>query len=235
MKKILSSVLVATFLTTVACADTSTIDWSNTSIGADAGTTGIGITFVKGLEDYEKKWGVRVGYHQFKKSFDVEDDTTKYDLDIELQDVQLMADYHPWNSSFKWTFGFIYNGTNLKGNVKPNSSATQIVINNQSFNISKLASVDAKIDFKNKIAPYIGIGWDTSFYQKEKTWGFTCNLGVAYFGKAEIEYTPHIIDPTISTQVNSALAKAKEEFNRDSADKFKYYPYISIGFNYKFN
>ena len=233
MKKILSSVVVASCLASGLFADASQIDWSNTSIGADVGTTGIGVTGVKQLKDYPK-WGVRVGAHKYSKNFTTTDNKADYDFDLKLADVQLMADYHPWMSSFKVTFGALYNGTDFKGKIKPRGG--NFTFNGNVYSVNDLGSVDTKVEFDNTIAPYIGIGWDTSFNKPEKTWGFTFNIGVAYTGSAKVSYTKHIKNPNNIdlTQLDKDLDKEKASL-QDDLDKYKYLPYISIGFNYKFN
>ncbi len=236
MKKILSSIVVASFLATVASADVSSIDWSNTSLGADVGTTGFGITGVKQLKDYPN-WAVRVGAHKYSKNFTTTDNKADYDFDLKLADVQLMADYHPWMTSFKVTMGALYNGTDFKGKITPrNSNYTFNGVTYSSGVTGKIARVDTKVDFDNSIAPYLGIGWDTSFNKSEKTWGFTFNLGVAYTGNAKVSYNP--------TYGSAATVADKQEIKnnldvekkslQDDLNKYKYLPYISIGFNYKF-
>ena len=89
------------------------------SLGADIGTTGVGVTYVKKLKNYDNKWGIRVGYHQFSKSYTTTQNKANYDFDLDLQDVQIMADYHPWSTSFKVTLGAMYNGNELKGKITP--------------------------------------------------------------------------------------------------------------------
>jgi len=234
MKKILSSVIVASFVTTVLSADPAKIDWSNTSLGADVGTTGIGITGVKQLKDYPK-WAIRFGAHKYSKNYTTTDNDADYDFDLNLADVQLMADYHPWMSSFKVTVGALYNGTDFKGKITPRG--TSYTFNGHTYTTSQIGNVDTKVDFDNSIAPYLGIGWDTSFNKPEKTWGFTFNIGVAYTGSAKVSYTPNISSSVSASDKQKILNDLEVEKRslQDDLDKYKYLPYISIGFNYKFN
>ena len=236
MKKFLFSIATATLLAGSLSADVSKIDWSNTSLGADVGTTGIGITGVKQLKDYPN-WAIRVGAHKYNKNFTTTDNKADYDFDLHLADVQLMADYHPWMSSFKVTVGALYNGNNLDGVITPKNSNYTFNGKVYSFGTNgKISKVDVDVDFDNTIAPFIGIGWDTSFNKADKTWGFTFNLGVAYTGKAKASYTP-----TYGSGATDADKKeiennldAEKKSLQDDLDKYKYLPYISIGFNYKF-
>jgi len=231
MKKVLFSSIVIAFLSVNSYAE---FNINDTSLGADIGTTGVGITAVKKIKGYNDKWGIRLGYHQYSKNYTTTDDNTDYDFDLDLQDFQIMADYHPWNTAFKITFGALYNGTDLSGNIKP--SGTTIVVEGVSYNINQVGSVDTKVDFDNNIAPYLGIGWDTSFYKPHNSWGFTFNLGVAYTGSAKVSYTPHYgsaIDAATKAQLENDLEDARISLQND-LDDYKYLPFISIGFNYKF-
>ena len=231
MKKILFSVVTATLLAGSLSADSSKIDWSNTSLGADVGTTGIGITGVKQLKDYPN-WAVRVGAHKYSKNFTTTDNKADYDFDLKLADVQLMADYHPWMTSFKVTLGALYNGTDFKGKITPRG--TSYTFNGHTYTTGQIGRVDTKVDFDNSIAPYLGIGWDTSFNKPEKSWGFTFNLGVAYTGSAKVSYTPHIVNNNIDKDKLYKDLDVEKKSLQDDLDKYKYLPYISIGFNYKF-
>ena len=228
MKKIILSLGVVSLLAVVSLS--AKVDFNDTSIGADIGTTGIGITGVKKLKGYEDKWGVRVGYHQYSKSFNTTDNQADYDFDLELQDFQLMADYHPWNTSFKVTFGALYNGIELDGKITPKGGT--ITIDGTPYTATELGGVKTKVEFANNIAPYIGIGWDTSFYKPKNSWGFTFNLGVAYSGSAKVSYSADY-GAVLKDVIDEKLEVEKKSL-QDDLDKYKYIPYISIGANYKF-
>ena len=229
MKKIVLSIGVISLLAVSSL--NAQVDFSNTSVGGDIGTTGIGITGVKKLKGYDDKWGVRVGYHQFSKSFNTTDNEADYDFDLDLQDFQLMADYHPWNTSFKVTFGALYNGTEFDGKITPKGGTT-ITIGGTPYTTGELGGVKTKVKFDNTIAPYIGIGWDTSFYKPKNSWGFTFNLGVAYTGSAKVSYTADY-GSVAKSEIDAKLEIEKASL-QDDLDKYKYLPYLSIGFNYKF-
>jgi len=228
MKKFLFSTVVVASL---AVSSQAEVNLKDISLGADIGTTGYGVTAVKKLSGFDDKWGVRVGYHQYSKTYNKTSDNTKYKFDLDLGDIQLMADYHPWNTAFKLTFGAMYNGNELDGKITPNS-ASQIIIDGTPYTSTDLGGVDVKVDFDNTIAPYVGIGWDTSFYKPNKTWGFTFNLGVAYLGSAKVSYSPKY--GSVSSAIIDAKLEKEKASLQDDLDDFKYLPFISIGFNYKF-
>ena len=87
-----------------------------------------------------------------------------------------------------------------------------------------------KIDFID-IAPYLGLGWDTSF-GKNKGFGFLFELGAIYQGSPKVDLSA---DGPISSNPTFQIELAKEESNLQSDfDEFKVYPVIAIGLSYRF-
>ena len=233
MKKILFSVIVATLVASNLSADIIKKDSENISLGVDVGTSGIGLTVVKQMDSYPN-WALRAGVHKYSINYTTTDNKADYDFDLNLLDVQLMADYHPWMGSFKITLGALYNGTDLRGTISPRGNT--FIFNDITYSTSQVGSVKTSVDFDNPVAPYIGIGWDTSFNKPNNTWGFTFNLGVAYSGSAKVTYTPTFdssVPDTTKQEIINNLEVEKRSLQND-LDKYEYLPFISIGFNYKF-
>lgn len=206
-------------------------EFSNISLGSEIGTTGFGFIVVRKLKKYPK-WGIRIGAHKYTKNFNDDVNDVHYDMDLNLKDVQFMVDYHPWMSSFKITLGTLYNGTDLDGKITPNTNGVY-TLNGNHYNSNQVGYINSKVEFKNDFAPYIGIGWDTSFYKPKKSWGFIFNIGVAYYGNSKVNFNAYIKDPNIANQIKNDLEKERIDLENDIND-FKYIPYVSIGFNYKF-
>ncbi len=183
MKKILlSSVLLLSF----AQAD---IGYQGTSVGIQAAIFGIGADVKGKISD---NLGIRASFDTFSiNDYEVEDDTTKYNFDLKLEDWMLVGDYHPWEGSFKLSAGMIVNNSVLDGDITPNlrgQDKIEFDFNNKhyAYSVDELGSIQTKVDF-DPIAPYVGLGWDTSF-DKKSGFGFTFNLGVAYQGAAQATY-----------------------------------------------
>ena len=264
MKKILlSSVLLISFLQ-------AEVGFQGTSVGVQAAVFGIGADIKGKISD---NLGIRASFDTYSiNDYEVEDDTTKYNFDLKLQDFMLVGDYHPWEGSFKLSGGMIVNNSVLDGDITPNLQGQDKIefdFNNKHYvySVDELGSIQTKVDF-DPIAPYIGLGWDTSF-DKESGLGFTFNLGVAYQGAAQATYTLKYgaaldIDKRIAEetagipdgpQKDAKIKQIKQEVEtkrlqienelkadldkemvslQDELDKYKWIPYVSIGFNYKF-
>ena len=230
MRKVALSISLISLLSVSLYANTNDF-FQDSSIGLDVGTTGVGATFVKKIKQYDK-WGIRVGYHKYSKNFTDDVDNVHYDMDLNLEDVQLMADFHPWCNSFKITFGALYNGTDANGKITPKAGGTY-KLNGNNYNSNQIGYINTKVEFKNDFAPYIGIGWDTSFYKPKNSWGFTFNLGIAYYGNSKVTYNAYIKDPSVANNIYNDLEKERIKLEDDIND-YKYIPYVSVGFNYKF-
>ncbi len=179
--------------------------------------------------------------------YEVEDDEVKYNFDLKLQDFMVVGDYHPWKGSFKTTAGVIVNSSSLDGEITP-SKSQEFEFQGHTYSTDDIAKIESKVDF-DPVAPYIGIGWDTSF-NKDKGFGFTFDIGVIYQGAAQVDYSVHYQElektgnPTIDQAAEAARQVLIQDINKDleeekvslqeELDKYEWLPYVSIGFNYKF-
>jgi hypothetical protein len=253
MKKSLLSLTLISIIGSSLIADNRVpnLVYQNTSVGGQVGIYGLGLNVKGKFNDY---FGVRAGFDKFKKSdidIDVEDETgteVNYNFDVDLNDIMFVADYHPWRGSFKIVGGLIVNGSNLEGVITPKDSGDYAFeFNGHTYTINDIGSVDTKVDW-DPVAPYLGIGWDTSF-GKSKGWGFTFDAGVAFQGSATAEYkvnfgeglkdkesdsdAERLVKRTTRDQIKNDLDVEMKEL-QDDLDDYKILPYISMGFNYKF-
>ncbi len=228
-KNILVSVILSTVLVSNASAEAK-----NISIGASLGgisAIGIGANVKYKID---QKFGVRAGFDLFSVSdVDIEDEELDYEFDAKIQDFTFLLDWHPWGGSFRTSAGIIINNSELDGKLTP-SSNLDFEIQGYKFEAKDVGSIDTFADF-DPVAPYIGIGGDTSF-AKDKGFGFTYDIGIIFQGSAKIDYTPHytVAAPqTLKDNLNERLEKEKKSL-QDELDKYEILPYIAIGFNYKF-
>jgi hypothetical protein len=251
MKKILLSSLISAVLTSTIVADESDFIYDGTSVGGQISLFGLGLN-VKGK--FGDNFGIRAGFDKYSQKdidIDITDDggsEVNYNLDIDLQDFYLLGDYHPWKSSFKLVGGLIVNGTSLDGVITPNDkSNVTYTFNNHTYTLNDIGKVNTKVDW-DPVAPYIGIGWDTSF-AKDKGWGFIFDAGVAFQGSAKTDYevvfgeslkdnpndneTEKIIKAESRKQIKNDLDIEMKKL-QDDLDDYELLPYISIGVNYKF-
>lgn len=213
MKKIvLAAALFA--LASQACADTT--------VNGKISTLGLG---VEAAFPITQSVDARIGFNTYKYSFNKAvtsgDATANYNGDLKLQSLQALADWHPWESSFRLSGGLVYN------NNKFDMTATSGTFNNAGVAIAMAPGeyANATVDF-DKVAPYLGVGWGRS--PKNCGLSFTSDIGVMFQGTPKGSVTTNIGAATAAD-----IANANASLN-DSLKNFRIYPVLSIGIGYTF-
>ncbi len=194
------------------------------SIGLKAGTLGAGIEVGGAFTD---TLGARLGVNYFTYSDSGTKVDIEYDFDVSLQSVSLLLDWHPSRGSFRISGGALYNGNKVESVAK--TSATY-KIGDIIYTAADVGTLDGEIDF-NELAPYLGLGWDTSF-GKSGRFGFVFDLGAIYQGSANVKLSA---DGALSNDPTFLSELKKEEKNlQDELDNYKFYPVIAVGISYRF-
>ncbi len=194
------------------------------SVGVKAGSLGAGLEVES---SYMGMAGFRLGVNYFTYDMTSTFDDVEYTVDLTLKSLSAILDWHPFKGDFRISGGVLFNGNNVKIDAKPTASYE---IGDRTYTISEIGTLKGDIDF-NDMAPYLGIGWDTSF-GRDNLFGLAFELGAVYQGSPEVNLSadgPISSDPTFQ----SNLAK-EEEKQQEDLDSFKYYPVISLGVNYRF-
>jgi hypothetical protein len=191
---------------------------TDVAITAKLGSLGLGVEGTFGLTE---QFNARLGLskYSFDRSETVSD--IDYDLDLELQSISVLADWHPFRSKFRFTAGLMSNGNELTGS----SVAQSVNINGTDYAVG----LDSKLDF-DSTAPYFGIGWGNAV-AADKGWGFNVDLGIMYQGSGNVTLTA--TGPNASLVPSDDLAAEERSFEDDIRD-YKYYPVFSFGASYKF-
>lgn len=189
------------------------------ALTAKAGTLGLGLEASTSLLE---SLNARLGYNAFSYETDQTIDDIKYDLDLDLQSLSLLLDWHPLGGGFRVSAGVLANGNEFKGSAP---------VGNYTIGDIPFTSVglDASVDYKST-APYLGIGWGNSV-ASEKGWGFNVDLGVMFQGSPEASLIP--TGPNAGLVPDSELIKEQQKL-QDDVDDFKYYPVLSVGISYRF-
>jgi hypothetical protein len=205
----------------VACfslmaADAMALD---AAVTAKLGTLGLGVEGTFGLTE---QFNARLGLNRFDFERTETIDDIEYDLDLEWQSISLLADWHPFGNSFRFTAGIMSNGNELSGS----STASSITIGDTTY---PGVGLDAKLDF-DSTAPYLGVGWGSAL-SANKGWGFNVDVGVLFQGAGDVSLTPTGAGASL---VDPADIAAEEQRFEDDIKDYKYYPVFSFGVSYKF-
>ncbi|TXT23050.1 MAG: outer membrane protein domain-containing protein [Gallionellaceae bacterium] len=196
--------------------------YADTTVNGKISTLGLG---VEAAFPITQSVDARIGFNTYKYSFDKAvtsgGATANYNGDLKLQSLQALADWHPWEGSFRLSGGLVYN------NNKFDMTATSGTFNNVGAPVAMAAGeyVNATVDF-DKVAPYLGIGWGRT--PKNTGLSFTSDIGVMFQGTPKGAVTTNIGAATAAD-----IANANASLN-DSLKNFKIYPVLSIGIGYTF-
>ncbi len=240
--KYLKTALVASVLTTAAgttMADGAVIKDGYvfeqnklipTGVRAEVGTTGYGGAIQWTASPYV---GLSLGYNGGNISWrdDLSVNGTKYDVDMDNNNVYLNAEIRPWGTSDnRWAQGtyfaagvaYLDNDYDLSqrskdGNVKLNGT-------NYSYN----GELRGQMNYKNNIAPYVGVGIAPKF---SKNWGVFGEIGAYYTGNPTVNLDA---DGTfINANGGSAEADLKAEQQKiANDDKYAWMPVGKVGVNF---
>ena len=240
--KYLKTALVASILTTAAgttMADGAVIKDGYvfeqnklilTGARAEVGTTGYGGAIQWTASPYV---GLSLGYNGGNISWrdDLSVNGTKYDVDMDNNNVYLNAEIRPLGTSDnRWAQGtyfaagvaYLDNDYDLSqrskdGNVKLNGT-------NYSYN----GELRGQMNYKNNIAPYVGVGIAPKF---SKNWGVFGEIGAYYTGNPTVNLDA---DGTfINANGGSAEADLKAKKQKiANDDKYAWMPVGKVGVNF---
>jgi hypothetical protein len=201
------------------CADTG--QWS---IGAKAGTLGVGPELTKRIAI---DINARVGFNMLDYDFDADVAGIDYDFDLKLRSFSALVDWHIFDSPFRITGGLLSMDNQLDMDAVPD---LDITIGDHTYTAAEVGTLSGRVK-GDGIAPYLGVGWGNLIGQGRR-WGFYSDFGLA-FGRA----------PDVSLCANGTLASdpgfladlAREQKDiQDDMDVFKLYPVMSLGIFIRF-
>lgn len=195
------------------------------AVSGKLGTLGLGIEATKAFSDSITG---RIGLNGYNYHKSAVESGIEYDFKLKWQTLSALADWYPWQGSFRASAGLMYNNNKLGLAAKP--SAGGYTINNVSYTAAQIGSLDGAIKFNNA-APYLGIGWGNPVAQ-EKGWGVVADIGALYQNspKATLNVTPGIGAPaTLQADV-----EAERRQLESALSSFRWYPVVSIGFSRQF-
>jgi hypothetical protein len=184
-----------------------------------AGTTGVGGDVTFKLND---NLNLRAGVSALNTTQDV----NEADADINLLNIPILLDWHPFkDSGFRVSGGVMFTDNYLKIADQDQT----VTINDVDYSVT---DIHGKIDFDNTVGPYLGIGWGNAVHTSSH-WYFSADLGVVFVGSPDISLRATASDPTLQTELNNNIAEQIKTY-KDDADQFPFYPVLTIGLSYSF-
>jgi hypothetical protein len=202
---------------------------SDLAVVGKIGSLGLGAELDLGLTD---SLGARIGFNAFNYKYNTTSSTVNYDFKLQLQTVSALADWYPFEGSFRTSAGLMYN--NNKVSLAGLPTGGTYTINGTTYSSTEVGSLQGDMSF-NKVAPYIGIGWGNPA-AKDKGWGMTSDIGVLFQGNPKTSLVATcgtaIAGTGICTQLQSDAAAENTKLQNDLRN-FKWWPVVSVGISYQ--
>ena len=149
------------------------------------GVGSMGIKYEAGHK-FSESFNARLGFSEFEyvagddiHSADVAtsiDMLLNQDATLDIEQLSLLFDYHPWRGDFRFTGGISKNKLLLE---LVNYGDGEFIINNYVFSDHWIDSTELTMQITNGVSPYFGIGWSTGF-DRESGFSFSGDLGFYY-------------------------------------------------------
>jgi hypothetical protein len=185
------------------------------ALGPRASTLGLGGDITIGLS---RTVNVRMGgsYYPVQRSGTYQAEVNvRYDVDAHLAAGQLLLDWHPFGNAFRLSAGAVYNGTQVQGHAEPTESYR---VQGKTFQPERLGRLDGEASFRNKINPYLGLGFGNAV--RGSPLDAFVDLGAMYVAQPQVQMTGKGL---ISATANHAASL------NEGLRSFRLLPYVSLG------
>lgn len=224
MRKLCSILVATAVLSFGPMANAS--EAGGVAVGVKGGTLGAGMELNYPISS---RITINVGINKYSSSTTDTTDGIDYDVDLDLQTIALLANFHPFAGSFRITAGAMLNSNEL--NMTSTPSGLNYNIGGTDYAVSDVGILKATVNFK-KIAPYAGIGFGHS---ASSGFGFMFDVGVLMQGEPQVDLSTQGGTPAVNQSPAFLASLEQEEANaEDDIKGFTMYPVVSAGVNYRF-
>lgn len=153
----------------------------------------------------------------------------RYDGKSQLGSGFLLADWHPYASGFRLSGGLTYSNQYFsRGSLRSAGTIDEAV-----YATGKVGSLDGRAAL-SKASPYLGVGWGLTPRAGSRLY-FSADLGVMYQRPSAslIGNCSSAFPASVCHHLQHDIRGEDAEF-RDTADDFRFYPVISVGFGLRF-
>ena len=227
---------IATF--TIGAAPANANEGGGVRIGLHGSTLGLGASAEM---DLSEQLSARAMFSTFGLDYEETDSGNRYEGDLDLQSIGLVADWRPFSGGFRLTGGLFFNNNE----VTATAQADDLDIGGNQYD----GKLNMLLDFA-PVAPYLGVGWSSGYGTPGL--GFSVDAGLLFqqspriSGSGSVDAggcTFRISDSGAATVTGcsdafgDALKKDLESEHAelsDELDDFKWYPVLSFGVSYRF-
>lgn len=194
---------------------------AQTGITGKIATTGPGFDITRSIAD---PLTIRIGYNRLGVSSGYDfDDNLK--LELQLESIPILIDWHVMDSSFRLTGGLFYNRNRFTLSARGNDL---VEVDDSRFRVE---SYNIDVDF-NDFTPYLGFGWGRANDPSQRL-AFAFDFGIIFQGEPSVTGRAVALSSDQQANLNRAFDAELSSRASDYSD-LKYYPVVSIGLSYRF-
>lgn len=190
------------------------------AVGFNAGTNGFGIDATTNLTE---RLNLRstFNFYSFNFSGEIDDDpTVEVSSKIATNNFSLLLHFHPYKSGFSLVTGIYYMDWSVDSKMIPIESYE---VDGRIFEPDRLGNMRATLEYPNKIAPYLGLGFGNPIGSGSRI-KFNLQIGAMYTGAPKLNMSgTGMIAPTADNQ--GAF--------QEGLNEFKWYPIMNLGLSYR--
>ncbi|MBC7750322.1 MAG: hypothetical protein H7Z73_01190 [Candidatus Saccharibacteria bacterium] len=233
----IKNVLVCSLLvcaTSSVFAETATASsndlFQNAGLSLKAGTGGLGFDL---MYSFDPRFKVRSGFSGLNYSQTINKSDMTQDGTLRLNNVDLLADYHPWSGGFRITGGLNVLDVNFKGHAEKTAGGFT-TINGTPYSSTEVGSADLDVKW-NGAKPYLGIGYDGFNSRQNAGLFFTTDFGVVFSGSPTVNLKTTCIasNPLICNNIDQDSKKQEDQLKKD-LHSIQVLPIIQVGVGYRF-
>jgi hypothetical protein len=231
--RLLTSSVIAALVSTATLAAAQEIpapavtsEASRIALVAEGGTAGLGASLIYTVNP---KVTVTLGYTWLDFDYDVESDDADYDGNLDLSNLKLLANWHPWGGTFHFSAGLFATDNEVSLEAKPKPGYV-FEVNGVDYSGAQIRTIGGKATFEDDVAPYIGVGWAKT--PANTGLAFYATLGVLFAGDARADLTA--TGPSANDPGFVANLRAEENSINEDLEDFGLYPVLQLGIQYRF-
>lgn len=197
-------------------------------LALSAGTLGLGVDAAYGIND---KLNLRASYRSFDYSTDLEaegdGDQLTYKGDLDLGNIGIGLDYHPFSGSFRLSVGL----QNSDNRMRATATCERVSCDFGDDAIPNGSSAEVDVDLSGT-HPYVGLGWG-NLVASGIPFGVFFDLGVMFQGTPKVSVVASC-NPVIQADCDNEAESEERKLQKDAED-FEVYPIVNLGFRWRFN
>ncbi|MCH8496741.1 MAG: hypothetical protein LAT57_14070 [Balneolales bacterium] len=190
------------------------------ALGINAGTNGVGIDVTTNLTS---NLNLKATANFFSYNFSGEiDDDPSIDIISEMStsNFSMLVNYYPFSDRIALVGGVYYLNWSVDTDLTPSEAYE---VDDRVFEPEQLGSLNALIEYPNKFAPYLGLGFGNPIRAGSKL-RVNAQLGLMYTGAPRLRMTgTGMIAPTADNQSSF----------QEGMNEFEWYPMFNLGLSYR--